>query len=246
MGGGGEPDSKQAGESAKMAEEDSPPVAESVADAETVQEVKKDEKDEIDGEQIDSDVGEGGPDSKKAGESAKMAEEDSPPVAESVAEVHEDNEQETKGEGIDSKQEEKGDDDGDDDRHDEEVKPEVGTEANEVAKKPDSTVEADPEAAQGTKTEPKKQAGDEAKEAEVAEAMTSDAVELAGWQRVLLGQQGSQVSLLAGVGLLSVSMVALALSAFRCRYQSASHSQTWIPRAESDLLELAEADLLRE
>merc|ERR1712060_709023 len=149
------------------------------------------------------------------------------------------------GEGIDSKQEEEGDDDGDDDRHDE-VKPEVGTEANEVAKKPDSTVEADPEAAQGTKAETEKQAGDEAKEAEVAEAMTSDAVELAGWQRVLLGQQGSHMSSLAGVGLLSVSMVALALSAFRCRYQSASHSQTWIPRAESDLLELAEADLLVE
>merc|ERR1711920_1070539 len=187
MGGGGEPDSKQAGESAKMAEEDSPPVAESVADAERVQEVKKDEKEEIDGEQIDSDVGEGEPDSKKAGESAKMAEEDSPPVAQSVAQVHEDNEQETKGEGIDSKQEEEG--------HDEEVKPEVGTEANEVAKKPDSTVEADPEAAQGTKAETEKQAGDEAKEAEVAEAMTSDAVELAGWQRVLLGQQGSHMSL---------------------------------------------------
>merc|ERR1711920_1132761 len=227
MGGGGEPDSKKAGESAKMAEEDSPPVAESVADAERVQDVKKDEKEEIDGEQIDSDMGEGEPDSKKAGESAKMAEEDSPPVAESVAEVHEDNEQEAKGEGIDSKQDEEGDDDHDD----EEVKPEVGTEANEVAKKPDSTVEADTEAAQGTKAETEKQAGDEAKEAEVAEAMTSDAVELAGWQRVLLGQQGSHMSLLAGVGLLSVSMVALALSAFRCRHQSASHSQTWIPRA---------------
>merc|ERR1712084_107748 len=68
-----------------MTEEDSPPVAESVADAERVQDVKKDEKEEIDGEQIDSDVGEGEPDSKKAGESAKMAEEDSPPVVESEA-----------------------------------------------------------------------------------------------------------------------------------------------------------------
>merc|ERR1712203_879752 len=74
--GEGEPDSKKAGESAKMAEEDSPPVVESeapearvMADTETVQEVKKDKKDEIDGEQIGNNEGGGEPDSKKAGES---------------------------------------------------------------------------------------------------------------------------------------------------------------------------------
>merc|ERR1712203_1119903 len=79
-----------------------------MADTETVQEVKKGKKDEIDGEQIDSDEGEGEPDSKKAGESAKMAEEDSPPVAESVADaervqdVKKDEKEEIDGKQIDS------------------------------------------------------------------------------------------------------------------------------------------------
>merc|ERR1711948_87548 len=101
-------------------------------------------------------------------------------------------EQETKGEGVDSKQEEEGDHDDRDDG--EEVEPEVGTKASEVTKKPDSTVEADSEAAEGTdkdveeeteiadsstgpsvesEAEKEKQAGHEAKEAQVAEAMTS-------------------------------------------------------------------------
>jgi len=235
-------------EGANMAEEDEKeeaPEARVMADTKIVEEVEKDKEEETDGKQTGSDDGEGEPDSNKGEESAKMAEADSLPVAETVAEAHKDDEQETKGEDEES---------------------EMGANANEEAEKPSSTVKADTEAAEETdkdtdeteiadgSTEPlveveaenEEEAGDEAKEAEVAEANTNDAVELAGWQRVRLGQQGSRMSLLAGGALFSASMAALALSAFRCRRQSASRSQTWIPDTEGDLLELAEADLLVE
>lgn len=263
---GGEADTAEGKEEgATMAEEDEKeevPKVRVMADTKTVEAVKKDEGEETDGEQTDSDEGEGEPDSKKGEESSKVAEADSLPVAETVEEAHKADEQETKELDADSKEEE---DDADDD-HEEEEESEMGAKASEHAEKPSSTVKADTEAAEETdkgtdeteiadgSTEPSveveaesdKEAGDEAKESELAEANTNDAVELAGWQRVRPGQQVSRMSLPAGAALFSAAMAALALSAFRGRRQSASRSQPWTPDAECDLLELAEADLLVE